>query len=1459
MTVSGIVKRNYFFTCILFILSNFAMASSYDCENGECVGTIVEKLEDLNTFYQKECIPENAKLLDLQKFHEENGLSEKCWKIMTEIVHLENLLLKHKSRIEQVTCQESANCKLQTNQSNLKDDEFQNNIKSQCTETEKKLIKSQCPQELSCTILSSALSLGGYYSKFIIPQNMLPKDCHLDEDSCAVQLASGFLRSVISFFDFSWEILKSAGRASKEKMTQFWNWVSKAEDHSSSSQLAMAKASEDDEAFNLLTNDFPSAIKNIFSAFISTLKEWMKSDVFCQKWQGQPHFSKCLSPSENFDCISCKTISNGLCAISGTVIAEIVPSFLTGGIVSAIKFGANGASKIAQSIKISEKALVAIKDSKMAKMSSIASKNIDDALKVSIKLKSAQTIIEEAIKLAGTYFSSQIRIPVKNSFSVLSNALKTNQIFLNKTKHGNFLLLGGKALKSVGKVILYPIDNPMTTFAYNSGLRSFDKIFQLKSPILVNPSIVSSALIKEDKDLEKIILTLEESKIKNSGPENLLIQEKELFKSVLPLREKILQDVLKTSSVELNDIISYLFPELKYGEIAKTLGPQEILKAEKDLYIGIQTITDVPIKEKLLKDYESYLFKGEARNSLLKTNSPSYFQILENSRISDDDRFEEAMRLINKSPETNLEREKLSLALTEAHLFAPDKGVFEYSWSDLRKKYQILLDGGFTEDEAELLIRYGLAGRPPLRQLISTEEQIFSGHAKDILDKRYNQKWDELTKLIQKKHPTSKLGLIGDWLGFTNKESETFLDNLESLYFIDYRHQVDEMDGFMTGTSKLSESGLSKKYSQVPFENYKDTRRYLQTEKPEINKDTLLEVHKRMMKGGVEGIPEEQIGLIRHEHWLGNVPDHAPIDSKTKKVIMENPYLTWVERGALGNDRYYGYIQYPNVEYVKKECLDIIRTKHESLVKEIEDYQKIQNKIKEKEDFLKVNPNLLDKPQGKMLKEEIEKLKIEHTNLSKNKFEITKKLVDALVDDVMEWFNLQRALIGEIDSPEKLEQFTNILAKFQRDLISIHPLANGNGRSTRELAFSYAMMREGLPPPRIIDTNADIYKDLKEWQQIVKNGVLASDYLVDDLTERLNFGLPIENSMELITPYIPGKLELVLKDGKRLLKTDGGEFIDPRLYREIFKRELGLRPELKERLKIHPLETWNVIHERAREIFSKNNLYYVHPKNGLERVGIGYADDDFKLLFGHPSFKNKALFDFKMKNWHTKDITWRGMASTTQVKNEDDIIKMFKELTTHNASNKINAKLGSNALPDNIRHEALKDFENYNEDVFGEGLVEMAKDHSETGPLYKMSYGYSTSKNKAVGKAFAMGAMVVGDYGAHTAPELQALLKSRILVGARRATKDVDLTRLKQTHEEFSYKFGRQQEVMGIGASDPDAITIVQTIDANGEVMISYLRHPNNPGEVLVIKGDTDPDSMPKPEEIMKTIHLGNK
>jgi hypothetical protein len=150
----------------------------------------------------------------------------------------------------------------------------------------------------------------------------------------------------------------------------------------------------------------------------------------------------------------------------------------------------------------------------------------------------------------------------------------------------------------------------------------------------------------------------------------------------------------------------------------------------------------------------------------------------------------------------------------------------------------------------------------------------------------------------------------------------------------------------------------------------------------------------------------------------------------------------------------------------------------------------------------------------------------------------------------------------------------------------------------------------------------------------------------------------------------------------------------------------------------------------------------------------------------------------------------------------------------------------------------------------------MARDHSETGPLYGESYGFSTSKNREVGKAFAMGAMVVGEYGAHKAPELQALLKSRILVGAQRANKDVDLGRLKQLREEFSYKYPRQQEVMGIGASDPDSIRIIQTIKADGSVEFTYLRNPQKPNEIWVIEGDFDPNAVPNKKQIQKILTL---
>ncbi len=1438
--------------------------SDSNCENGECIEKIIDRLEDLGELFKKQCLPsEGLKTTDLNSHFMENGLSESCWKLMTEINHLESELQKHEARLTEKLGCDTGECKLENSSTSINTQLANLNRVEEtlsCTEPKKKEIRNKCPSDMGCVLAATALGVGGYLAELVVPENAKPKGCHLGDDSCMTQLAAGFLKSVISFFEGAWDLLKMAGKKAGQKMSEFWNWVSGAEDHASTSQLALAKASEEPGFFDMLVNDFPGTIKKMFSALVAALKEWMKTDIFCQKWSGTPHFSSCQKPTESFDCIPCKTMVNGLCAISGTIIAEVVPAFLTGGLVTAAKHGVNGAAKIAKLFKVSNSGLKAIKNSKAAKIALGTSAKIDDVLKVSKGLKAAKIAIQASLKAIKTYLLSPTRKILKQSISALTQALKSGAVYVAESRAGKILVFSGKALKTSGKILIYPIDNPMTTFAFKAGGRSFEKAFKLGAPKLAKPTAVSLTLSKHESGLEALLAKIEEAKIKSSKSSSLLSLEEELLAKVSPKRKELLKQILESNDVEFDDLIKHLYPELQYGDLAKKLTPEKILEAEKELYLQLEAMPDGPIKSELLKKYQSHVIQGEARIKVVGDKSPTYKQIIDNAKLKDEQRFKEALTVLKRTPKGPEEEAKLAKALQEAHLTGPDNGVFEYTFSELREKYRILLEGGFSKDEADILLRSGLAGRPPVRQLVTPGETVFSGYAEDILDANFSAKKQELLNLIRYKTPEEQQGILTKIRGlFGSKSSsaaDATIDNLESLYFIDYSDQIDELDHILLGNRKLSKATIPETYEKEAFANFRDTRAHLVSSKPEIKKTTLLEIHKRMMKGGIEDVTSDELGKIRDGHWFGNVPKSHPVDILVKKEIEANPYLTWVEHGMTNDGKFFGQIRYPNVEDIRRPGLDLIRKNHEALVKEIEEFQNIPNVLKQKRaQWDAMSADAKKSPAGIALDNEIWDLSTKHTQLMSNRFNLTKKLVDAMVDDLMDWFTRERTLIGEINTPEKLDQYVSLLSKLQRDLVSIHPLSNGNGRSTREL-LSYALMKEGFPPPRIIDPNADIYRSIDDWKKIIKEGIIASDAMLDDLTERLKFGLPIENSLELVTPYMRPGVKMSLKDGKKITEMDGVEYIDPRFYREVLKREMVANPSLVLEIKKNPTIAWKKINTRIEEIYKKNNIYYNHAKNGVERVQLGIIDDDFKLLYGKSSFHDKDLFDFKMKTWYSEDITWRGLASKHEVKTEDDIVEMFKQLTTHNASNAVLDKVSGIASPEDIRKAALADFEKYNDDVFGDGLVQMARDHSETGPMYNISYGYSTSKNRDVGKAFAMGAMVVGEYGAHKAPELQALLKSRVLVGARRANKDVDLGRLKQVRDEFSYKYGRQQEVMGIGASDPDAITIVQTIDAEGGVTLSYLRNKNNPKEIFVIKGDIDPDAAPSPEQIVKSIYL---
>src|SRR5690606_19276741 len=148
-----------------------------------------------------------------------------------------------------------------------------------------------------------------------------------------------------------------------------------------------------------------------------------------------------------------------------------------------------------------------------------------------------------------------------------------------------------------------------------------------------------------------------------------------------------------------------------------------------------------------------------------------------------------------------------------------------------------------------------------------------------------------------------------------------------------------ELQNFLFGDKIVKTSEMANKYDELAFQNFKLSRDYLLKEKPPLTKDTLLEVHRKMMKGGVEGVQESDLGLIRDGQWYGNVSSREPISDDVLKEIQKNPYLTWVPDswGTPGINS--GKIVYPNSEYVRKEGLDLIRKNHPELVKEIEEFQ----------------------------------------------------------------------------------------------------------------------------------------------------------------------------------------------------------------------------------------------------------------------------------------------------------------------------------------------------------------------------------------------------------------------------------------------------------------------------------------------------------------------------------------
>lgn len=693
----------------------FAQANQSTCENGECIEKLIDRLENLNSAYIKQCLPsEGIQPSDLESYYAENGLTEECWKMITEINELESQLQKHQARLEEKLGCQNGDCKQPNNENSISSQiaqltKVEENLA--CTIPKQEAIKAQCPADTACLVVSTAMGMSGYIAEMFMPEKAKIKNCHLGDDSCATQLVTGFLKSVVSFFEGAWDLLKMGGKYVGKKAGEFWGWVTGAEDHSSTAQLAMAKASEEPGVFDMLVKDFPGTMKKLFTALLAALKEWMKTDILCNKWSGAPHFSKCLEPTESFDCISCKALANGLCAVSGVVLAEIVPAFLTGGLLTAAKEGAKGAAKLAKLFKVSPTTMSAIKNSKAAKLAVQAGTKVDNVLKVTKGLQIAKVAVESALKLLRRYLLTPGRKVLKSSYAAIASSLKKGTAYVAQTRAGKILVFSKESLKNTAKIIIYPIDNPLTTMAFKAGQRTFARALKTGAAQLGTKTIVTSTLVRHEGALDNLLARIEEAKL-TPAKGNVTRLEQELLRKIEPRRAQILTDAFKAGDVEFNEVIRHLYPELQYGDLAKVVGQEKILKAENDLYNVLAALPDSPKKDKLLREFQSYRESPSRKKVVTVSKTYQREEVLKNAALDDQTRVTKAFESTGVNPATLTPemKEKLTLTIMKAHEHG-DGAVYKYSFSDLSQKMRILKDGGFTTSQADQLVRSGLVGK----------------------------------------------------------------------------------------------------------------------------------------------------------------------------------------------------------------------------------------------------------------------------------------------------------------------------------------------------------------------------------------------------------------------------------------------------------------------------------------------------------------------------------------------------------------------------------------------------------------------------------------------------------------------------------------------------------------------------------------------------------------------------
>ena len=668
-------------------------------------------------------------------------------------------------------------------------------------------------------------------------------------------------------------------------------------------------------------------------------------------------------------------------------------------------------------------------------------------------------------------------------------------------------------------------------------------------------------------------------------------------------------------------------------------------------------------------------------------------------------------------------------------------------------------------------------------------------------------------------NPRSKLENQLAKLG--QRDREVVRDALDGLVFMDQQLIGPELLERFKKRSPLK--GVEYPYSQDTknffgftvesrLEDLRNTRTYLRKQKKPFSYETLKEIHGRLTQEPSSPRQEKDKEL-----------EVKGLTALQQKAIKSNPYLHFEGDKKSGD----GVLQFTDPSQMTKAQIAEIGTIAPELAERLTEY----SKAKKSGD----SPSPLSQGEHESLLSALTQLRLA---------ELEKDLKS----------------LGKVKNAKDTERLIQIAAEFYRDMMTISPFETGNSEVFK-MFLNEMIENHDLPPPRLFDIETPYLAEFGEWEKRVRLGVQASQALENDLLKRLSEGLEVGHSAEWVSPAIPREIPVYTKTQGRKVPIDYTvEALDPEQFWSYLSARVNSDPKFLEDFKTDPNQATHQLYRDYLDLATRHRVNFESKYNPgtIEELSLPFIERDYIEQFGKIKAGHKQKWDEKIDRWHERKVTWRGLPyyfpKLMPKVSEKEILSMFTEVHPHNVANNVRRQRFIPSLT-GLKGKVYSEFDRHNEGLVNGGIVTMAKDHSETGPGYDTSWGFSTSYKQGLGRSFAMGAMVVaplGQQGKH-----QEKLRDRLNVAYYRGKKDVDLSRLKQMENDFSYKYFRQAEVMGVGAVDPDSVMAVQRVDDKGNVVVSYVRNADKPHEVWKVEGDFTPEGKKPPKDrLLETIIL---